>query len=93
MFQSSQQVQVTIDAGAAPVFELSVAARGGAPVAFERSHPFAEAVADQAYDLALRDTIAPLPAGAIRVLVVEDEYGTRPDARTVAAQVARRLVA
>jgi len=91
MFQSNQQVQVEIDNAAAPVFELAVEALDGGRVALDRSDPFTEAVADEAYDLALAATHARLPEGAIRVLVLEDEHGCKPPAGAVARLVARQL--
>ena len=93
MFESTQQVQVTVDDTAAPVFELAVRATDGERIELERTDPFTEAVADEAYDLALAQTHAPLPAGAIRVLVLEDEYGCKPPSSAVARLVARQLAA
>ena len=92
MFQSTEQVQVTIDDAAPPVFELCVEGIDGARVDFDRSDPFTEAVADGAYELALARTQVRLPQGAIRVVVLEDEHGCKPPADRVARLVARRLV-
>lgn len=93
MFQSSEQVQVTIDNSAAPVFELAVEAQDGGRIEFDRCDPFTEAVADEAYDRAVAATHGRLPAGAIRVVVLEDEYGCKPPSSDVAQLVARRLAA
>ena len=93
MFDATQQVQVTIDNSAAPVFELAVQATDGDRLEFDRSDPFTDAVADEAYDLALAGGPVRLPEGAIRVLVLEDEFGRKPPSSDVAQLVARRLAA
>jgi hypothetical protein len=86
------EVQVTDDGPA--TFEVVFQDRRGRAIECDPTdlRLMSREIEELAFGLVHREEVRPLPAGAIRVRVLADEWGWHPEADEIAAQVARRIL-
>jgi len=88
---SGIEVQVTDDGPA--LFEVVYQTRSGrSTYELERDDEELVEIRELAFGLVLDQEVRPLPAGAIRVRVSENDFGRLPQVEAIAGAVARRIL-
>jgi hypothetical protein len=85
-------IDVHVNDGAAPTFEVVLALSGGRQVVLERDDPELLAIEERCFAQVLASDVGPLPRGAIRVTVSCEADDQRLHVERIAGAVARRIL-